>query len=165
MLIILGKLLITIIIAIVVIFLLLVWLAVLLEGWDQKRIASLPKECKQALASAKKASGACLEMCQAALVTQSLVNGSVGNSSVESNDEDGPGEEELMLKTKTDTLEALEECVDLSVEGIELTTNARYVLLRGLYRAAKTTCENCRPTAGLKACPAREMLEKIQLET
>jgi len=165
MLIFLGDFLINIAMVIVVIFSLLVCLAVLSESWDQKRIAALPKECKQALENSKKASGDCLEMCQAALVTQSLANASIGNSSAGSIDENGPAEKELMLKTKTNTLEALKKCMDLSIEGINLTTNARYVILRGLYRAAKTTCENCHPTANLKACPTREILEKIQLET
>lgn len=141
------------------------WIVVLSENWERKRLAALPKESKQALENAKRASRACLEMCQAALVTQSMANTSIGNSSEESNDEDGPTEEELMLKTKTDTLKALEKCMDLSIEGINLTTNGRYVLLRGLYRAAKAVCKNCKPMASLEVCPAREMLEKIQLET
>jgi hypothetical protein len=155
-----------IVILIIIILALGFWgVVVLSENWVRKRLAAIPKESKQALESAKRASGACMEMCQAVSVTQSLVNGNIGNYSAKSNAEDGPGEEELMLKTKAHTLEALEKCLALSIEGINLTTNARYVLLRGLYRAAKAACRNCQPTASLEVCPAHKILEKVELET
>lgn len=133
---------------------------------EWERLAVLPEEVPAALANARKATAACLAMSDAAAIVESLDSVvSPGAAPQELKDGDGPSESELLCKTKAVSLEALTQCRHLSIEAVRLTGDARYVALRGFFRAAETACLNCQHQPGLNVCPATNLLKKIFLET
>lgn len=128
------------------------------------RLAALPDEISRALAEARKATNACFAMCEALAITKALrVKDQVTASSRQLNDWNGPTDTALLSRTRTASVRALKHCRKLSVEGVEITVDASYVLLRGYLQMAEAACLNCKPVAGQKVCPALEFIEKISL--
>lgn len=131
---------------------------------DRERLAKLPQEIRTALEKAQKATSDCLEMCSAAAFIEDLkLHLKAHFPSSRLNSTNGPSERILLLKTKAKSLKALKKCRCLSIEGLNLTSNARYLIMCSIFQSAELACRNCEHQAGLDACPALSFLDKMEL--
>ena len=136
---------------------------------SRSRLTKIPLELKAAVAEARKATGACLAMCGAVALTETLapMEHEDTRSWIEKLFDiypDGPSELELLIMRQQATLKALARCRRLSVEGVKISLDARYVVLRAVAWAAERSCRCCRPKPGQKTCPAMQFLEKLIVE-
>ena len=124
-------------------------------GWERQRMAEIPREIASAFASACKACESCLAMCDVTAVTETLQAGShrtIGS---------GPTEAELLAKRKAASGKALTKCRRLSVEAVNLTVDARYVLLRGLFQCAGDIVRRLPAGAGTTGLPGARFSERF----
>jgi len=146
-------------------WLLLLRCYVIVPRWESQRRAQLPREIATALAGACKAAESCLAMCEAVAIVKTLPIDNRQTCWLENLiPRNGPNDVELLANRKADSGKALKRCRSLSVEALNLTIDARYALLRGLFQSAEAACRNCHPMPGQKICPALEFLKKISLE-
>lgn len=128
----------------------------------KKRLAEFPKKIPAALAKAKKATRACVATQSAASLAEAVFS-KAGLDIKKLNFTDGPTEEEMLIKAKSDALEAIAGLGRMSVEAVKITRNAEYLNLRTYVRLAEAICEACDPSVGEAHCPALDILEKIDM--
>jgi len=117
---------------------------------------SIPHAHFDAIVACKK----CLEMCQAASVVECLKLAEDGDDEQTAR---YPSEEELIQHRKKISATSLRNCTILANRSLTETVDARFLILTGFFQAAVNKCLRCRPLAGNTACPAMEILQRMNL--
>ena len=130
---------------------------------NRAKVRTLSDDLRKRQQNACVAVRKCLAMCDAAALAHRVSQAGSGLEQVEPM-RSGPSVRKLMDQHQCIALEALEGCLALSVDGLEFLKDARYVVLRSYFRTARNLCENCRPMAGQKDCPALEVIGKMTID-
>jgi hypothetical protein len=132
------------------------------ERYRRERLKKIDKEASVALNAAQRATHSCIAMCEAVSLAAKL-RSDCGLSEELKKCQRGPNEETLIWKARETALKRLTIGHQLSAEGVLLTTDPRYQVLRGYFHAAEAACRVCKPRAGRDGCPAYRYMQKIEL--
>jgi hypothetical protein len=126
----------------------------------RRQRAKLSREIARAFDEAEEAARECLGMCRAVGAVEQLSDSDRTILSAEPGVWDGPCDSDLLLEKRAASRKTLRRCRRVAANGLRITREARFVLMRAVLLAAEAACRECQPGSGQEQCPALKYLEK-----
>ncbi len=127
---------------------------------NRSQRAKLSRDIARSLGDAEEAARDCLGMCSAVGTVDRLAESDRTVLSVVPGVWDGPRDSDLLLEKRAASKKALGRCRRVAVDGLKVTRESCFVVLRAVLLSAEAACRECHPDSGQEECPALRYLEQ-----